>query len=196
MASSRIVSRLLVPTARCGLSMIGNPSGPIRTIFYRNPRNLPDVFLGSSSNVFRDLEREFERMQRNFDHFFRGSNTNNTVDNRSLTNYTGDANENNMIVTEADGSRKFHLAFDMRGFEPEEVKIKTQNGTLVVSAKKEKKAGNSYSLHEFSQTYTLPEDLKLDELKSKFTEQGILSIEAPLPKAEAKDRQIQIEHAN
>lgn len=92
MASSRIGSRLLVPTTRCGLSMIGNTSGPIRTFFYRNPRNLPDVFLGSSSNVFRDLEREFERMQRNFDHFFRGSNANNTVDNRSLTNYTGGAN--------------------------------------------------------------------------------------------------------
>jgi HSP20 family molecular chaperone IbpA len=44
-----------------------------------------------------------------------------------------------MIVTESDGSRKFHLAFDIRGFEPEEVKIKTQNGTLIVSAKKEKK---------------------------------------------------------
>lgn len=46
---------------------------------------------------------------------------------------------NDMIVTDADGSRKFHLAFDMRGFEPEEVKIKTQNGTLIISAKKEKK---------------------------------------------------------
>ncbi len=55
-------------------------------------------------------------------------------------------------------------------------------------------AGNSYSLHEFSQSYTLPEDLKLDDLKSTFTENGVLSIEAPLPKAEPKDRQIQIEH--
>ncbi|UJR38258.1 hypothetical protein I4U23_030931 [Adineta vaga] len=195
MASSRIVSRLLVPTTRCGLSMIGNTCGPVRTFFYRNPRNLPDVFLGSSSNVFRDLEKEFDRMQRQFDNYFRGSNTNNANDNRSLMNYTGNnTNENNMIVTEADGSRKFQLAFDMRGFEPEEVKIKTQNGTLTVSGKKEKKAGNSYSLHEFSQSYTLPEDLKLDDLKSTFTENGVLSIEAPLPKAEPKDRQIQIEH--
>lgn len=44
-----------------------------------------------------------------------------------------------MIITESDGSRKFHLAFDMRGFEPEEVKIKTQNGSVIISAKKEKK---------------------------------------------------------
>jgi len=61
--------------------------------------------------------------------------------------------------------------------------------------RKKKKADNSYSLHEFSQTYTLPEDLKLDDLKSTFAENGILSIEAPLPKVEAKDRQIQIEHS-
>lgn len=44
-----------------------------------------------------------------------------------------------MIVTESDGSRKFQLAFDMRGFEPEEVKIKTHSGKITISAKKEKK---------------------------------------------------------
>jgi HSP20 family molecular chaperone IbpA len=47
--------------------------------------------------------------------------------------------ENNMIVTGSDGSRKFQLAFDIRGFEPEEVKIKTQTRALIVSAKKEQK---------------------------------------------------------
>jgi len=194
MASSRIVSRLLVPTTLSRLSSIGNTSGPVRHFFSHNPKNLPDIFLGSSSNVFRDLEREFDRMQRQFDNYFRGGS--NTNDNRSLVNYSrGGTNENDMIVTESDGSRKFQLAFDMRGFDPEEVKIKTQNGRLSISAKKEKKADNSYSLHEFSQTYTLPEDLKLDDLKSTFAENGILSIEAPLPKVEAKDRQIQIEHS-
>jgi hypothetical protein len=81
MASSRIVSRLLVPTTLNRLSLIGNTSGPVRHFFYRNPRNLPDIFLGSSSNVFRDLEREFDRMQRQFDSVFRGNTTN---DNRSL----------------------------------------------------------------------------------------------------------------
>jgi hypothetical protein len=81
MASSRIVSRLLVPTTRSCLSTIGKTNMPIRHFFARNPRNLPDVFLGSSSNIFRDLEREFDRMQRQFDNVFRGWNTN---DNRSL----------------------------------------------------------------------------------------------------------------
>jgi hypothetical protein len=88
MASSRIISRLIVPTTLSRLSTIGNMSSPVRYIFSRNPRNLPDIFLGSSSNVFRDLEREFDRMQRQFDHFFRsGINTN---DNQSLVNYSRD----------------------------------------------------------------------------------------------------------
>jgi len=47
--------------------------------------------------------------------------------------------EGNEIVTQSDGSRKFQLLFDMHGFQPEEVKIKTQNGSLTISAKKEKK---------------------------------------------------------
>jgi hypothetical protein len=86
MASSRIISRLLVPTTLSRLSTIGNTSSPVRHFFSRNPRNLPDIFLGSSSNVFRDLEREFDRMQKQFDNFFRsGIHAN---DNRSLIDYS------------------------------------------------------------------------------------------------------------
>ena len=99
-------------------------------------------------------------MQRQFDGYLQHNN--NANQNRSLVNYPRDSTkgkhclitssssiecrifrfpstETDLIVTEPDGSRKFHLAFDMRGFEPEEVKIKTQNGTLMISAKKEKK---------------------------------------------------------
>jgi hypothetical protein len=82
-SSSRIVSRLLVPTTLSRLSTIGSASSPVRHFFYRNPRNLPDIFLGSSSNVFRDLEREFDRMQRQFDQYFRSGNN-----NQSLVNYS------------------------------------------------------------------------------------------------------------
>ncbi|CAF3048039.1 unnamed protein product [Rotaria sp. Silwood2] len=111
MASTRIISRLIVPNTLCRLSAVGNMGGPIRHLFYRNPRNLPDVFLGTTSSVFRDLEREFERMQRQFDNYFRGNSLN---DNQSLVNFSrSDTNENNMIVTESDGSRKFHLGFNM-----------------------------------------------------------------------------------
>jgi HSP20 family molecular chaperone IbpA len=53
---------------------------------------------------------------------------------------------------------------------------------------------NSYALQEFSQTYSLPEEIKMDDLKSTYTENGILSIEAPfVSKDPPKDRQIKIE---
>jgi hypothetical protein len=45
--------------------------------------------------------------------------------------------ENDLIITHPDGSRKFYLSLNIHGFEPEEVKIKTQNDTLIISAKKE-----------------------------------------------------------
>jgi HSP20 family molecular chaperone IbpA len=53
---------------------------------------------------------------------------------------------------------------------------------------------NNYSLQEFSQTYSLPDEIKIDDLKSTYTDNGILSIEAPLvPKDPPKDREIKIE---
>lgn len=96
MASSRVVSRLLVPTTLSRLSTVGSVGSPVRHFIYRNPKNLPDIFLGSSSNVFRDLEKEFDRMQRQFDHFFRGGN--NTNDNRSLVNYSRDGTNGNYFI--------------------------------------------------------------------------------------------------
>ena len=96
MSSSRLVSRLLVPTTICRRSLIGNGNGPIRHLFYRNSRNLPDVFLGSASNLFRDLEREFDRMQRQFDGYLRHDN--NANQDRSLLNYPRDtANGKNYL---------------------------------------------------------------------------------------------------
>ncbi len=53
-------------------------------------------------------------------------------------------------------------------------------------------------MSEFSQSYRLPEELKIDDLKSNLTDEGLLIIEAPLPKLEEgkskkKERKIMIE---
>lgn len=84
MASSRIISRILVPTTLGRLSTMGNMSGQVRHFFNRNPNNLPDLFFGSTRNVFRDLDREFERMQKQFDNYFRDFTGTN---NRPLANF-------------------------------------------------------------------------------------------------------------
>jgi hypothetical protein len=85
MASSRIVSRPLVPTTRSCLWTIGKTNVPVRHFFPRTPRNLPAIF-GASSNIFQDLEGEFDRIHRQFDHFFRNWNTG---DNQSLISRGG-----------------------------------------------------------------------------------------------------------
>ncbi|CAF0918972.1 unnamed protein product [Rotaria sordida] len=186
MASSRVVSRLLAPTTLSRLSTIGSKSGPVRYFWHHHHhrKNLAETYFGSASNVFQRWEKEFDRIQEQFNHFFQD-----LKNNRSLTNGNG----NDFITTEYDGSKKFHLSLNVNGFQPEEIKIKTQHRTLTISAKKETKTNNNYSLQEFSQTYALPEELKIDDLKSIYTENGVLSIEAPISKEQSEDRQIKIE---
>ncbi|CAF1022180.1 unnamed protein product [Adineta ricciae] len=193
MALARVTQRLFVPRLA---KIVGSQTGSTRHFFHRHHyhKYLPETSFASMANVFQRWEKEFERMQGQFNKFFQDSKT-----DRSVMDLTFDGNnklcaaENDFIITEPDGSRKFHLSLNTHGFGPEDIKIKVQQGSLSVSAKKEKKSTNGYSLHEFSQTYSLPEELNIDQLKSTYTENGILAIEAPLPEAKTKNRQIEIE---
>ncbi|CAF1010975.1 unnamed protein product [Didymodactylos carnosus] len=165
---------------------------PIR---YYN-RNPVEVLFGAASNVFRNFEKELDRAQRQFNGLSNrsefGSNSRNLA--RVMQYPNERPAQSDMIVTESDGTRKFLISFDMHDFEPEEVKIITENGVLTITAKKEKKDKGAYSLREFSQSYSLPAELNIEDLKSTFSEDGILSIEALLPKTTPKDRTIKIEH--
>jgi len=93
---------------------------------HHHRRNLPETYFSSVSNVFERWEKEFDRMQEQFNNFFRD-----LKNNRSYS-----VGENDSIITESDGTKKFHLSLNVRNFQPEEIKIKTQNGTLTISAKK------------------------------------------------------------
>ncbi len=116
---------------------------------HHHHRNLPEKYFGSLSNVFERWEKEFDRMQQQFNNFFQD-----LKNNRTLTSYTL-GGDNDMIITESDGSKKFHLSLNVRDFEPEEIKIKTQNGTLTISAKKEKKVKTKIYFLKSSEVLTL-----------------------------------------
>jgi HSP20 family molecular chaperone IbpA len=110
MATTRVVTRLLAPKNLHRLS-----SGPQVRYFWHHHhhrRNVPDINISPVSNFFERWEKEFDRMRQKF---------------------------NDFVLTESDGSKKFHLSVNVHGFEPEEIKIKTQNGLITISAKKEKK---------------------------------------------------------
>ena len=79
----RILTRRILPLTTNRLSLIGNTNGSMRHLLHRNPRNLPDLFFGSTSNLFGELEKEFDRMQRRFDKYFQNYEN----EPQSLTTY-------------------------------------------------------------------------------------------------------------
>lgn len=65
--AARLLSRRIQPLVNSTFLSIGiRPVQSSRNFFQRN-NNLPDLFFGTASNFFRDLEKEFERMHRQFD---------------------------------------------------------------------------------------------------------------------------------
>merc|ERR1711915_182459 len=88
-------------------------------------------------------------------------------------------------VSNEDTSDTFTKKFKLRDFKPENIQIRvTKDKRVVIEAKeevKEEKDGfQSYQLREFKQTVDVPENANIEELTSSFSEQGLLTISAPL----------------
>jgi len=94
----------------------------------------------------------------------------------------------NPITYHADGSRMLNLCFDVKGFKPEEIKVEVLNKerTIVVDAKHEVKEKEHAVTRHFTRRFVLPEELHIDltkvEVKSCLTPEGLLVIEACLPR--------------
>ncbi|CAF1010765.1 unnamed protein product [Brachionus calyciflorus] len=180
-------------------SLIGNQSlrnislTPQNDRFFGRSDPFEDRFFGLASNLMRSLEREFDYARRQLD------KTMNLLPSTSLPNLLVRPKqlETDIIHIDNEGNRKLQISYDLSDFEPEDVKIKTHGHTLKVTAKKEKKSDTDYYLKEFSESYSLPRELKLEDLKSKWTDDGVLIIEAVLPKmveSKKREREIPIEH--
>ena len=89
----------------------------------------------------------------------------------------------NPIVKDDDGSQKLQLQFDLRHFKPEDIKLKIKDGQLSVQAKSEQGEEGSKILREYYRQLTLPEEVKVEDMKSLFQD-GMLTVEAPLPPEE------------
>ncbi|RNA00745.1 Body wall muscle HR-29 [Brachionus plicatilis] len=161
-------------------------------MFFGHHDPFEDRFFGLASNLMRNLEREFDNTKRQFE------KTMNLLPPNYLPSLIRPkALESNIVRMDNEGNRSLQIEYDLSDFEPEEVKIKTHGHTLKIKAKKEQKSDKEYSLKEFAQSFTLPKELKLEDLKSRWSDDGILIIEAPLPKmveSKKKERVIPIEH--
>ena len=101
----------------------------------------------------------------------------------------------NPIITDRDGSRKFKLQFDVRQFKPEEITVKTAGNSLSVHAKHEEKDQGKSVFREYNRQYVIPKDVHSEQLTSKLSTDGVLTIEAPLPAIEGRgEKLIPIKH--
>lgn len=99
------------------------------------------------------------------------------------------------IEMDDDGTRRFQLRIDVSQFKPEEVKITIRDRLLTVYAKHiETKNNGSKFFQEYCREYTLPTEVRTEEVRSLFTPMGTLVIEAPLPAIQPypKDTEIPI----
>jgi len=148
------------------------------------------------SHAMRHMDRQMRDLQRNMDH----------VSNHAQRHFGMTpmdfrlAEADNMlhpVVTDKDGNRKLQYSLDVRQFKPEEIDIKTKDGTIKIHAKHEENTEHGRIYREYQRSCALPKDLDPQTLKSQLGQDGVLRIEAPLPKAleEApKEHQIAIKH--
>ncbi|XP_066594707.1 protein lethal(2)essential for life-like [Prorops nasuta] len=92
---------------------------------------------------------------------------------------------------------KFQVVLDVQQFEPNEIDVKAVDRCIVVTAKhEEKRDEHGWISRQFSRKYLIPEQCDIEQVSSKLSSDGVLTITAPrkdVPKLE-NERNIKIEH--
>lgn len=87
---------------------------------------------------------------------------------------------------------RFGVCIDVAGYEPKDLNVSVKDNMLHVSGSQEQKSedGSRFMSRSFERSYTLPEHVQLDQMKSLVTSNGrVLRIEAPIerPQIEAAE---------
>lgn len=177
-------NRYLVPLARqCKMAL-----EPRRNYF---TRRIPSSWgLVDLSTQMENMERTFARMEREMNSAFGiGSPykipkffepTSSRLFCPVIEGETAAEGEN--------GGGKYIVKMELgKSFDPENVKVTLKDRVVTVEAKFEHKSedGKSRMYQEFCKSFTLPTNVKVEEIKSLFTPEGQLVIEAPIPVVEA-----------
>nr|CAH0107097.1 unnamed protein product [Daphnia galeata] len=132
----------------------------------------------SFRSIIRDMERTMNHLYQDVGRNFNQAMLPRAIPHASLAD---------------DQKPMYRLNVDMSGFKPEEIKISLKDKMLNIHAKMDRKSDDGSRFYqEISREYLLPDTLKTEELKSIFTDDGVLCIEAPQPEAE-KPQEIPID---
>jgi len=99
----------------------------------------------------------------------------------SLFGRTSAQDDISQVLVEND---TYKIVVNVQNYKPEELVIKTVNNTVKVDAKHEDKGpnGQTYSTQSFSQSFSLPAGVDPESVSSALSQQGVLTISAPMPK--------------
>lgn len=98
-------------------------------------------------------------------------------------------------IDETDDS-KMSLKFDLTGFKPEEINVRVKGSELMVSAEHKLEEEGHFTHRQFKRRISLPSEVDVNTLASKFGKDGVLTILADrkLPPA-IEEKKIEIEEA-
>ena len=74
---------------------------------------------------------------------------------------------------------KFQISLDCRKYKPEELDVKVEGSTIVITAKQEIKEVGGIRTRVFEQKFTLPAGVKAEKVASSLDRDGLLTITAP-----------------
>ena len=102
----------------------------------RNRSLITWPFNDVATNFIRNMEREFEWARRNMER------TLGDLSRFDLLPPSTSTVDNDFVEIDEKGNRNFRLVFDLKGYDPENIKVKTKENNLILSAKQEKKVYN------------------------------------------------------
>lgn len=85
------------------------------------------------------------------------------------------------------------VSLDVNHFSPEELTVKTKDGVVEISGKhEERKDEHGFVSRSFTRKYMLPPGADVEKVTSSLSPEGLLTVEAPLPKAAIQSSEITI----
>lgn len=106
------------------------------------------------------------------------------------------SNEAGTSTVQAD-KEKFQVVLDVQQFEPDDIDVKVVDKFVIVTAKhEEKRDEHGWISRQFTRKYMIPEQCDLDQVSSKLSSDGVLTIIAPRKEQQKVDneRVIKITH--
>ncbi|XP_063810026.1 heat shock protein beta-1 [Pseudophryne corroboree] len=90
-------------------------------------------------------------------------------------------------------SDSWKISLDVNHFSPEELVVKTKDGIVEITGKHEEKQDeHGFISRCFTRKYTLPPGVDISSVASSLSPDGILTVEAPLPKPAIQSAEITI----